>query len=267
MNTNQINNRKAAFVQAMENDEYDIHHAVAPAELMAILHHCDPLKYNYGVDILINSDYVNEDVLLEYMDDKHCWEHDWEAALNTFLMDPVRAKLNKYKYEKALLADDEILAFALFLVGDSLIVKEADEDEDIDYSDTADLVNHVAQRLKFLLMCMNLGRYDVLNTVIQFARSEMKTPIDTTFCFDTFEPNDGGVMNYFKVMTDHIEYGKRYDEWMNEIHKRIEDEKKQKEVNALKAQVKKLTEKPKDPPFDHFGIKQDEPLVERDFEG
>ena len=48
---------------------------------MAILHHCDPLKYNYGVDILINSDFVNEDVLLEYMDDKHCWEHDWEAAL------------------------------------------------------------------------------------------------------------------------------------------------------------------------------------------
>ena len=54
---------------------------------------------------------------------------------------------------------------------------------------------------------------------------------------------------------------------MNEIHNRIEDEKKQREVNALKAQVKKLTEKPKDPPIDHYGVKQDEPLVERDFEG
>ena len=175
--------------------------------------------------------------------------------------------MNKYKYENALLADDEILAFALFLVGDSLIVKETEDDEDIDFSIAADLVNHVAKRLKFLLMCMNMGRYDVLNTVIQFARHEMKTPINTMYCFDAVEPNDGGVTNYFKVMTDRDEYAKHYDAWRNEIRQRIEDEKKQKEVDNLKAQVKKLTEKPKDPPIDHYGIKRDEPLVERDFEG
>lgn len=267
MNTNQINNRKAAFTQAMEAHDKDIHHAIAPAELMAIIHHCDPLNYNRGLGILIDTTFVDEDMLMEYMDEKHCWAHDWEAALNTFLMDPVRTRLNKHKYENGLLPDDEILAFALFLVGDSLLVRETDNGEVPEYCDTADLVNHVAKRLKFLLMCLSLGRYDILNTAIQFARYEMKTNVESDFCFDSIEPDDGGVMHYFKVMTDHTEYAKHYDEWRNSIRQRIEEEKKQKEVAALKAQVKKLTEKPKDPPIDHYGIKRDEPLVERDFEG
>lgn len=272
MNANQIKNRKAAFMIAMKRDNNDLHRAVAPAELMAILHHCDPLHYEKGIDILLDTSEVREDMLMEYMDSNNCWEHDWNSALDSFLMDPAREKLNKIKYEKGLLADDEILAFALFLVGDSGLVNQSENGGEPGYGDTADIVNHVAKRLKFLFMCMNEGRYDLFNTTIQYARREMKTPVDTSFCFDEFEPDDGGVIQYYKYMTDHRMFSNEYDEWKNQPRKMLENERTKIANDGLKIGLQNILnkdDKKEDEEDEEFPTRiiQDEPLVERDFEG
>lgn len=266
MNTNQINNRKAAFAIAMENDNSDLHHAIAPAELMAILHHCDPLHYDAGIDVLLETTEVDETLLMEYMDSNACGEHDWNSALNTFLMDPVRAQLNKIKYEKGLLADDEILAFALFLVGDSLLVKEALTGREPEYDDTADLVNHVASRLKFLLMCINEGKYALLNTAIEYARREMSAFVDTSFCFDEITPSDGGVIEYYQFMTDHRVFGKKYGEWKNQFKQKFKEERAKMACEGLKKRLRTVVNE--DEETDEISPSEyDEPLVERDFEG
>ena len=254
MNTNQINAKKELFIRAMEKDNKDLIHAVAPAEMMTIIHKCDPLHHHNGENHLLEISNADELCFDDYCFDNHCGESDYMVARDTFLMDPVRAELNKIKYEKGLITDDELLAFALFLVGDSLIVKEHEEDEDIDYRATANLVNHVASRLKFLASCMNLARYDMLNTVIQFVRQEMDTPIDTSYCLDEVEMKDSGVLNYYDRMTN------------VKAFTRLHDMEEGLRVLARKASEKMLEEYRK-----KVGDKkiesEEEPLVERDFEG
>ena len=83
---------------------------------------------------------------------RQCNDESMAEIRNSFLMDPVRAKLNKIKYEKGLIPDDEILAFALFLVGNSRIVEEYDVIDENELYDMAELVNSTANRLKFLLL-------------------------------------------------------------------------------------------------------------------
>ena len=259
MNTNQINNRKAEFVLAMKENNRDLYRAIAPAEMMALLHNCNPVHYEEGIDVILNNTDASEDMLMEYIDSNYCWEHDWNSALNTFLMDPVRAKLNKIKYEKGLLGDDELLAFALFLVGDSLLVLKTENGDDPDCCDTANLVTHVAQRLKFLTHCMNGERYDLLNTVIEYARHEMETPVDTAYCLDTVEPHDGGVLSYYNVMTDHKAFAQEHEKWKSAFRKKVESEQIKKCISGIKEKIKDAL---------NFSDKKDEePMVERDFEG
>ena len=254
MNTNQINAKKELFIRAMEKDNKDLIHAVAPAGMMTIIHKCDPLHHHNGENHLLEISNADELCFDNYCFDNHCGESDYMVARDTFLMDPVRAELNKIKYEKGLITDDELLAFALFLVGDSLIVQENEEDEDVDYRAKANLVNHVASRLKFLASCMNLARYDMLNTVIQFARQEMDTPIDTSYCLDEVEMKDSGVLNYYDRMTN------------VKAFTRLHDMEEGLRVLARKASEKMLEEYRK-----KVGDKkiesEEEPLVERDFEG
>ena len=42
-----------------------------------------------------------------------------------------------------------------------------------------------------------------MNAVVQFARKYKSEQIDTIFCFDKVEPDDGGLADYYKAMTDH----------------------------------------------------------------
>ena len=254
MNTNQINNRKAEFVLAMKENNRDLYRAIAPAEMMAIIHKCDPLHYHNGENHLLEISNADELCFDNYCFDNHCGESDYMVARDTFLMDPVRAELNKIKYEKGLITDDELLAFALFLVGDSLIVQENEEDEDVDYRAKANLVNHVASRLKFLASCMNLARYDMLNTVIQFARQEMDTPIDTSYCLDEVEMKDSGVLNYYDRMTN------------VKAFTRLHDMEEGLRVLARKA-AEKMVEEYRKKVGDKKIESEEEPLVERDFEG
>lgn len=260
MNTNQINAKKEFFIRAMEKDNKDLIHAVAPADMMAIIHQCDPLHHYNGENHLLEISNADELCFDDYCFDNHCGESDYMVARDTFLMDPVRAELNKIKYEKGLITDDELLAFALFLIGDSLIVKEHEEDEDIDYRATANLVNHVASRLKFLASCMNLARYDMLNTVIQFARQDMDTPIVTSYCFDEVEMEDGGVLDYYGRMTDVAAFAHPHDmkERAYAIAKKTTD-KIMKELGKRYPDVFETDGNEKVP--------EEEPLVERDFEG
>lgn len=257
MNTNQINAKKEFFIRAMEKDNKDLIHVVAPADMMAIIHRCDPLHHYNGENHLLEISNADELCFDDYCFDNHCGESDYMVARDTFLIDPVRAELNKIKYEKGLITGDELLAFALFLVGDSLIVKEHEEDEDVDYRATANLVNHVASRLKFFAMCMNGERYDMLNTVIQFTRQEMDTPIDTSYCFDEVDMEDGGVLNYYARMTDVKAFTQLHD--MQEGLR----------VLARKAAEKMVAEYSKKFPNANNKTKEseEEPLVERDFEG
>ena len=68
MNTNQINNRKAEFVLAMKENNRDLYRAIAPAEMMALLHNCNPVHYEEGIDVIIDNTDASEDMLMEYID-------------------------------------------------------------------------------------------------------------------------------------------------------------------------------------------------------
>ena len=61
MNTKQISNRKAAFMLAMAEDPKDINHAVAPAELMAIIAHTNPIQFEDGIGTLFMDSGVDEE--------------------------------------------------------------------------------------------------------------------------------------------------------------------------------------------------------------
>ena len=94
MNTNHINNRKAEFVLAMKENNRDLYRAITPAEMMALLHNCDPVHYEEGIDIILDNTDASEDMLMEYIDSNYCWEHDW---LNVILkVDPSPAESADY---------------------------------------------------------------------------------------------------------------------------------------------------------------------------
>lgn len=271
MNTNQIRNRKAAFMMAMAENHKDINHAVAPAELMAIIAHTNPIQFEDGVGTLFMQSGVDEETYYDYLMRRQCNDESLAEIRHSFLMDPVRAKLNKIKYEKGLIPDDEILAFALFLVGNSRIVEEYDVIDDNELYDMAELVNSTANRLKFLLQCMNEGRYDILNTVIQFTHKVMETNVDTVYCFDEVIPEDGGVLDYYKRMTDRVEHGKIFDVetemerafW--EGYQKNYDDRSRKQAENMTPPVKCYNDDEDDEI--PMRVNDDEPLVERDFEG
>lgn len=259
MNTNQISNRKAAFLMAMEEDGTDINHAIAPAELMAIIAHTNPLKFDEGIEEVWDQSCVDEETYYNYLNRHNCTDEALAEIRHSFLMDPVRAKLNKIKYEKGLIPDDEILAFALFLVGNCRIIEECDFNDELFFEDYAELINITANRLKFLILCMNNGRFDLLNTVIQFAHKEMQTNASTEYCFAEVTPDDGGVLDYYKRMTDHVAFGEDYDltaaaekEFWERVNKVREERLKKNDVEDEEIPTR---------------IINDEPLVERDFEG
>ena len=270
MNTKQINNRKAAFMLAMAENPKDINHAVAPAELMAIIAHTNPLQFEDGVGTLFMDSGVDEETYYDYLMCRQCNDESLAEIRHSFLMDPVRAKLNKFKYEKGLIPDDEILAFALFLVGNSRIVEEYEVIDENELHDMAELVNSTANRLKFLLQCMNEGRYDILNTVIQFTHKVMETNVDPVYCFDEVTPEDGGVLDYYKRMTDRVEFGKTFDKetaaekaFWERYQKAYDDFSRKHEAN-LNPHLHDDGIEDELPPMSYA---PDEPLVERDFEG
>ena len=167
--------------------------------------------------------------------------------------------LNKIKYEKGLIPDDEILAFALFLVGNCRIIEECDFNDELFFEDYAELINITANRLKFLILCMNNGRFDLLNTVIQFAHKEMQPNASTEYCFAEVTPDDRRVLDYYKRMTDHVAFGEDYDltsaaekEFWERVNKVREERLKKNDVEDEEIPTR---------------IINDEPLVERDFEG
>lgn len=257
MNTKHIQNRKAAFAIAMENHGSSyLPTTIAPAEMMALVANSDPLNFWNGVNDLTEYANADENDMMEYMLNNQCSDESLSEIRHSFLMDPIRNKLNKIKYEQGLIPDDEILAFALFLVGDSLLVREADTDSYICFDDSATLVNHVANRLKFLCLCMSDGRYDLLNTVIQYARKEMCTTVATNFVFDEVEADDGGVAEYYRTMTDPEAFKKRYEANEEAFRKAMKTRAKDKNIF--------IDDQNDDIPT---RADQDEPLVERDFEG
>lgn len=258
MNTKHMINRKAALIQSLA-DGKDIRHAVAPAEFLRLAALTDPLDFDRGVSALLDHTKADEGEFFGYQFDNECYAAALEVGRNTFFMDPVRAKINKYKYESGLLADDEILAFALFLVIDSMLVTEAQDSGELEFDDVANLINHVANRIKFILMCMHDGRYDVLNTIIQYVRKYKAEEVDTLYCFDTVTPDDGGVIDYFKAMTDHECYGEFYDNLCEERRLAYEARKSFEGFHA--------DESPEDDDEDDCEDEYEEPLVERDFEG
>lgn len=165
---------------------------------------------------------------------------------NAFSTDPVRMKLSQFKYESGLIPDDEILAFVLFLVADSDLVEYASATGEVEFDDLADLLNHMANRAKFLLMCLREGRFDILNAVVQFARKYKSEQIDTIFCFDKVEPDDGGLADYYKAMTDHDAFAT------------LNDDPTEDDFDDGEEYDDKLDEYDRD---------EEEPAVERDFEG
>ncbi len=260
MNTNQINSRKAALIQSVKNGN-SFNKSIAPGEFLALVAHTDPVNFNRGFEMLREQTKVDDDDFYDYMVENECSEEKLEAVRNTIYMDPVRAKINKFKYDNGLIPDDEILAFVLFLIADSDLVSNANETGEVEFDDLANLINHMANRAKFLLLCLRENRYDILNLVVQYARKEKSDQIDTLFCFDTVEPDDGGIISYYKTLTDHKAFveaqgkshGSAYtaEDRMHDLGLCDDDEDDYEDDVYENEDEEEL----------------DEPLVERDFEG
>ena len=157
MNTNQINSRKATLIQSVKNGK-PFRLTVAPGEFLALVAHTDPLNFNRGFEMLREQTKVDDDAFYDYMVENECSEEKLEMVRNSLYMDPVRAQINRFKYENGLIPDDEILAFVLFLIADSDLVAYATETGEVEFDDLANLINHMANRAKFLLMCLRDNR-------------------------------------------------------------------------------------------------------------
>lgn len=260
MNTNQINNRKAALIQSIKNG-LPLDYSVAPGEFLALVAHTDPVNFSRGFDMLLQQTKADESEFFGYQFENECYEDKLEMVRNTLYMDPVRAQINRFKYENGLIPDDEILAFVLFLIADSDLVAYATETGEVEFDDLANLINHMANRAKFLLMCLRDNRYDILNLVVQYARKEKSDQIDTLFCFDTVEPDDGGVIGYYRTLTDKDAYYEKYGDGCIPAF-------------AGKERMRDLGLSDDEDDFDEDNDYEDEvedeldePLVERDFEG
>jgi hypothetical protein len=101
-----------------------------------------------------------------------------------------------------MIPDDELLAFALFFIADSDLVTSANETGEVEFDDVANLINHMANRMKFFFTCLREKRYDILNLIVHYARKYKSEDVDTRFCFDTVTPDDGGVIDYFNSLVD-----------------------------------------------------------------
>ena len=242
MNTNNSFNRKAALQQSIAHGK-SLTKSVAPAEFLSLVAYTDPLNFDRGVHLLADQIGVKETDIRTYQRENECYEASLESMRNAFSTDPVRMKLSQFKYESGLIPDDEILAFVLFLVADSDLVEYASATGEVEFDDLADLLNHMANRAKFLLMCLREGRFDILNAVVQFARKYKSEQIDTIFCFDKVEPDDGGLADYYKAMTDHDAFAALNDD------PTVDDWNNDEEYD------------------DRYGRDEEGHIVERDFEG
>ena len=249
MNSNQMQNRKAALTISLSSGK-DLNHSIAPGEFLALVAHTDPLNFERGLCMLKDQIKADDGEFFKYQYENECYAAALNAARNTFFMDSIRLEINKYKYMNGLLADDELLALALFLIADSIIVDESHDAGEVEFDVIANLVNHVANRLKFLVMCMRDGKYDILNTVIQFTCKYKTEDINTLFCFDTVTPDDGGVINYIRAMTDCESYGEYYDK-LRKDHKTT-----CKDLGTEDDEIDT-----------GYGEDYGEPLIDRDFEG
>ena len=201
MNTNQINNRKAQLIESIKAG-LALRNSVAPGELLALVSNADPINFERGVGVLTMQTGVDSDEMLDYQIDNECCESALEVARHTVYMDPERSMINAYKYENSLIPDDELLAFALFFIADSDLVTSANETDEVEFDDVANLINHMANRMKFFFTCLREKRYDILNLIVHYARKYKSEDIDTRFCFDTVIPDDGGVIEYFNSLVD-----------------------------------------------------------------
>ena len=201
MNTNQINNRKAQIIESIKAG-LGLRNAVAPGELLALVSNADPLNFERGVGVLTMQTGVDSDEMLDYQIDNECCESALEVARHTVYMDPERSKINAYKYENSMIPDDGLLAFALFFIADSDLVTSANETGEVEFDDVANLINHMANRMKFFFTCLREKRYDILNLIVHYARKYKSEDVDTRFCFDTVTPDDGGVIEYFNSLVD-----------------------------------------------------------------
>ena len=86
----------------------------------------------------------------------------------------------------------------------------------------------------------------ILNAVVQFARKYKSEQIDTIFCFDTVEPDDGGLADYYKAMTDHDAFAA------------LNDDPTEDDFDDGEEYDDKLA---------GYDSDEEEPAVERDFEG
>ena len=201
MNTNQINNRKAQLIESIKAG-LALRNSVAPGELLALVSNADPINFERGVGVLTMQTGVDSDEMLDYQIDNECCESALEVARHTVYMDPERSMINAYKYENSLIPDDELLAFALFFIADSDLVTSANETGEVEFDDVANLINHMANRMKFFFTCLREKRYDILNLIVHYARKYKSEDVDTRFCFDTVTPDDGGVIEYFNSLVD-----------------------------------------------------------------
>ena len=201
MNTNQINNRKAQIIECLKAG-LGLRNAVAPGELLALVSNADPINFERGVGVLTMQTGVDSDEMLDYQIDNECCESALEVARHTVYIDPERSMINAYKYENSMIPDDELLAFALFFIADSDLVTSANETDEVEFDDVANLINHMANRMKFFFTCLREKRYDILNLIVHYARKYKSEDIDTRFCFDTVTPDDGGVIEYFNSLVD-----------------------------------------------------------------
>ena len=95
--------------------------------------------------------------------------------------------------------------------------------------------------------------------MLRYVRKCKAEEVDTIYCFDTVTPDDGGVIEYFKAMTDHECYGEFYDNLCEERRLAYEARKSFEGFHA--------DESPEDDDEDDCEDDYEEPLVERDFEG
>ncbi len=153
------------------------------------------------------------------------------------------------KFTNGLIPDDEIIAYAIFLICDSDIVENANEYGEIDFYDIPDLVNHIAQRIKFILLCIQNKRYDILNAIISHVKRNKADDINTLLIYPTVEANDGGVTEFVKAWTDSKAY--------NEFHAK-ECEKRRNEYEDDEEIIDEEEDN---------DVENEEPIVERDFEG
>ncbi len=265
MNTNTIKNRKNEIVEDLKSGKR-LFRTVAPFELLTLIADLDPINFFRGTAVLADQLGADPMEMVQMCTAEQLTPPAVDVARHTFLMDDARTEINRYKYERGLLGDDEILAFALFLVVDSALVNDALEYDEVEFDDVAELVNHVASRIKFLMSCLRESRFDVLNSIIQYTKAKKSEGIDTVYLFPTIKADDGGFLDYYKAMTEKDEYPKYVVKEIQKFNEALKD----RLDNESEDDGDETTDNAEDGEDDDGSSNYDdyeEPLVERDFEG